>query len=467
MPQLPMDSTTSRWQRECCRDTLGRPPCPCGTGGLLPTTATTTMLDKNMSSGTRKRPVFYGYVVVVAAFFIMAVSSGAIFSFSVFFAPLQEQFGWSRAVTSSAFSLNMVVQGALAIGVGRLNDRFGPRVILSVSGLLLGLGFILVSRIESIWQLYLLYGVVIGVGISGGPVALMSTVARWFRARRGMMTGIVMAGVGFGTMIMPPFAEWLIRTIEWRSSFVVVGLLLMVVIPFAAQLLRRDPAQMRLLPFGSREAIDLTAAPVVAQGVPFSEAIRTRQLWLLVMAFLGFGFAVHSVMVHVVINATGLGLSTTSAAGIMTAIGALGVVGRVGIGSLADRLGAKWLMVAQFVLLSLSVFWLATATHAWAIYASAFVFGFAFGGIVPLNSHIVAELFGLRAHGAVLGVTGLSVGIGSAIGPLFTGYCYDVLGSYVVPFLTCGGVAAVSGVLISLVRPVSMNTVHAIPAAED
>ena len=420
-----------------------------------------------MSSGTRRKPVFYGYVIVATALLIMAVSSGAIFSFSVFFAPLQEQFGWSRAVTSSAFSLNMVVQGALAIGVGRLNDRFGPRIILTVSGLFLGLGFILVSRIDSIWQLYLLYGVVIGVGVSGGPVALMSTVARWFRARRGMMTGIVMAGVGFGTMIMPPFAEWLIRTIGWRSSFVVVGLLLVVVIPLAAQLLKRDPAQMRLQPLGSNEVLDVTHAPLAAPGLPFSEAIRTRQLWLLVIALAGFGFAVHSVMVHVVIDATGLGLSSTSAAGIMTAIGALGIVGRVGIGSLADRLGAKRLLVAQFVLLSLSLFWLATATDARVIYASAFLFGFAFGGIVPLNSHIVAELFGLRAHGAVLGATGFTIGIGSAIGPLFTGYCYDVLGSYMVPFLVCGGVAAVSALLISLIRPASVATVDVLPAAEE
>jgi MFS family permease len=410
---------------------------------------------KSRSPSTPKPAFFYGYVIVAAALLSMAVSSGAIFSFSVFFAPLQEQFGWSRAVTSSAFSVNMVVQGVLSIGVGRLNDRFGPRIILTASGLFLGLGFILGSRIDSIWQLYLLYGVVIGVGVSGGPVPMMSTVARWFRERRGMMTGIVMAGVGFGTMIMPPFAEWLIRTVQWRSSFVVVGLLLMVVIPFAAHFLRRDPAQMGLQPLGRNEAIDVTHMPLTAPGLPFSRAVHTRQLWLLVVAFAGFGFAVHSVMVHVVIDATGLGLSSASAAGIMTAIGALGVVGRVGLGSLADKLGAKRLLVAAFLLLSLSLFGLATAGSAWFIYGAAFLFGFAFGGIVPLNSHIVAELFGLRAHGAVLGVIGFTIGLGSAIGPVFTGYCYDLLGSYTFPFLCCGSVAAASALLISLVKPLA------------
>ena len=405
------------------------------------------------SHAAPKRAFFYGYVIVAAAFLSMAFSSGAIFSFSVFFAPLQDQFGWSRAVTSSAFSLNMVVQGALAIGVGRLNDRFGPRMILTVSGLVLGLGFVLVSRIESIWQLYLLYGLVIGIGVSGGPVALMSTTARWFRARRGMMTGIVMAGVGFGTMIVPPFAEWLIRTIGWRSSFVVVGMVLIVAMPLTAQFLKRDPARMGLRPLGSQDNIDLSRAPGVVAGLPFSGAVHTRQLWLLLLAFVGFGFSVQTIMVHVVVDATGLGLSSAGAAGIMTAIGAVGVVGRIGTGSLADRHGAKRLLAGQFALLSISLFGIATATGAGLLYASAFLFGFAFGGIVPLNSHIVAELFGLRAHGAVLGLTGFSIGLGSAIGPVFTGYCYDVLGSYMFPFLCCAGVAAAAAVLIVLVRP--------------
>ena len=409
------------------------------------------------------RTVFYGYVVVLAAFLIMAASSGSVFSFSVFFASLQAEFGWTRAVTSAAFSLHMVVQGLLAIGVGRLNDRFGPRVIVTICGLTMGLGFALVSRIDAVWQLYLLYGVLIGAGVSGGPIPLMSTVARWFRARRGMMTGIVMAGVGVGTMVVPPFADWLIRTLSWRSSYVAVGLLLMVVVPIAAQFLKRDPSQMGLRPMGSDEIVDGVQTPPSTQGLSFSDAVHTRQLWLLAMAFAGFGFTAHSVMVHVVVHATGLGLSPTSAAGLMTAIGALGVVGRVGLGSLADRHGAKRLMVAQFALLSLSLLWFAAARDTWSIYGCALSFGFAFGGIVPLNSHMMAELFGLRAHGAVLGATGLSIGMGSAIGPVFTGYCYDVLGSYSVPFLTCSGVAAAAGLLIILVRPLSTEPPLAVP----
>ncbi|MCK9356589.1 MAG: MFS transporter [Dehalococcoidia bacterium] len=412
---------------------------------------------KQKPSDAPGKPLFYGYVVVAAAFLSMAVSSGAIFSFSVFFAPLQEEFGWTRAITSSAFSLNMFVQGMLGIVVGKLNDRFGPRLILTLSGAILGIGFILVSTIDAIWQLYLLYGVVIGIGVSGGPVPLMSTVARWFRARRGLMTGIVMAGVGLGTMIVPPLADWLIRTFTWRTSFVAVGVLLLVAIPLTAQFLRRDPAGMGLQPLGGREITNGRQLPA-SPGVPFSDAIRTRQLWLIVAAFGGFGFTIQSVMVHVVIHATGLGLTASTAAALMTAIGALGVVGRVGIGGLADRYGSKRLLVSQYALLALSLIWLGFARDTWSIFACAFVFGFSFGGIVPLNSHIVAELFGLRAHGAVLGATGISIGIGGSIGPVFTGFCYDVLASYTVPFVVCGIVTAVAALLMCLVKPLRPQT---------
>lgn len=401
--------------------------------------------------------MFYGYVIAAVAFLLMAVSSGAIFSFSVFFAPLQAEFGWTRAVTSSAFSLNMFVQGMLGVVVGRLNDRFGPRVILTLGGILLGVGFILVSRIDSLWQLYLLYGVVIGIGVSGGPVPLMSTVARWFRARRGLMTGIVMSGFGLGTMTVPPLADWLIRTLSWRSSFVAVGVLLLLAMPLLAQSLRRDPARMGLQPLGGHGVMNGARMPTAAPGLLFSEAIRTRQLWLLVAAFGAFGFSVQSVMVHIVIHGTGLGLPSTTAAAIMTAIGALGVVGRVFTGNLADQYGSKRLLISQYALLSLSLLWLAVAKDLWSVFGAALAFGFAFGGIVPLNSHIIAEQFGLRAHGAVLGTTGVSIGIGGSLGPIFTGYCYDVFASYTVPFVTCGVVSAVAALLTCFVQPPSAD----------
>ena len=404
---------------------------------------------------TPRRSLFYGYIVVTAAFFVMAISSGAIYSFSVFFAPLQAEFGWSRAMTSGVFSAYTVMQGLFAIATGRVNDRLGPRIILSICSLVFGLGFILMSRVDALWQLYVIYGVMIAAGFSGAPVPLMSTVAHWFRARRGLMTGLVMAGTGFGTMFVPPLSNWLISVIEWRASFVMVGVLLIVIVMAAAQFLRRDPAGMGLQPMGGESDPEQAASPTATRGLNFSEAVHTKQLWLLVAAMAGFGLALQSVMVHVVINATGHGLTPATAAGTMTAIGGMGVVGRVGVGGLADRLGSRRLLTLQFALLGTSLFGFAAAGSAWSIFACALLFGYAYGGIVPLYSHIVADLFGLRAHGEILGTITFTVGIGSAIGPIFTGYCYDVLGSYTVPFMTCGGVSAAAALLVCLVRPLA------------
>ena len=168
-------------------------------------------------SPTRAKPQrFYGYIVVVAAFFIMVLMFGIFDTFGVFFKPLLTDFGWTRAVTSGAFSLYWIIQGLLAIVVGRVNDRFGPRVVITFCGFIFGLGYLLMSQVSALWQLYLFYGVMIGTGMSGAFVPLTSTVARWFVKRRSMMTGIVVAGIGIGGLIAPPVANWLISIYDWR-----------------------------------------------------------------------------------------------------------------------------------------------------------------------------------------------------------------------------------------------------------
>ncbi len=410
--------------------------------------------------------MFYGYIIVIASSLVMAVSSGAIYSFSVFFEPLQSQFGWSRAVTSGAFSAFVVLNGAMAIASGRLNDRFGPRIVVSISGAVLGCGFILMSQVTAVWQLYIAYGIVIAAGFSGAPVPLMSTVARWFNRRRGLMTGIVMAGTGVGTMVMPPVANWLIYTWDWRVSYAAFGLIVAVVILLAAQLLRRDPSKQGLLPFGEiQKARKRNPAQRVQTGLVLSEAMHTKQFWLLCFALTGFGYALQSVMVHIVIYARGLGLTPASAAAIMTIIGAMGVAGRIGVGGIADRLGARRPLAMVLGALAASLFFLAFTTQSWTVIAFAVLFGFVYGGTVPLFSHAVAELFGLRAHGVILGIITCSVGIGSAVGPVVTGYGFDLFGNYTLSFAIGGGVTAVATILALLVRPVdSMISRAAAPA---
>jgi MFS family permease len=175
---------------------------------------------------------FYGYTIVAASFFMQAVSVGSMISYSVFFRHLLDEFGWSRAFVSGASSMVMFTMGALGMVFGRLNDRFGPRRILLLSGLRLAGGFMLMSVLQTRWQLYVFYGLLVGIGMSTHDIVTLSTIARWFRRRRGMMTGLVKAGTGTGQFIIPLMVSALIVTAGWRSTYLVIGVMVLVVYPW-------------------------------------------------------------------------------------------------------------------------------------------------------------------------------------------------------------------------------------------
>ena len=397
---------------------------------------------------------FYGYVVVALAFLIMVITGGTMYTFGVFFKPLADGFGWTSAATSGAFSLQMVLHGLFYIVTGRLNDRFGPRVVVSACCLLLGAGYLLMSRISDIWHLYLFYGVIIGIGMSGGFVPLSSTVARWFVKRKGVMIGIAVAGISVGTMIMPPVASWLISNYGWRTSYAVIGLTVLVITISAAQFLRRDPSQMRLLPYGQSE-VQGESSNLEVSGVSLQGAMHTRQFWLLCVAFLSFGVFQTAIMVHIVPHAIELGISATAAANIFAAIGGLGIVGRIVMGGTSDRIGCRAALVICFVLLTATLAWLLVAKELWMLYLFAAVFGFGYGGVSALMPPTVAEVFGLRSHGVILGVITFLATAGCAIGAVMAGSVFDITGSYQVAFLTCVTLSIIGIILSSLLRPPS------------
>jgi len=156
---------------------------------------------------TRNPKLFYGYIIVAAAFVMLTVMGGTYYSFGVFFTPLLTEFGWTRAMTSGAFSLSILLEGVLGIVMGKATDRWGPRMVITLCGFLLGLGYLLMPQISALWHFYLLYGVIIGIGLGGLWVPPVSIVIRWFAKRRNTMTGIAIAGTGVGGLITPPLAS--------------------------------------------------------------------------------------------------------------------------------------------------------------------------------------------------------------------------------------------------------------------
>jgi len=356
-------------------------------------------------------------------------------------------------VTSGAYSLNYLLLGGLGIAMGRLNDKFGPRIILVISGSLLGLGYLLMSQISTIWQLYLFYGVMVGIGMSGGFVPMASTVARWFVKRRGLMTGIMVSGLGVGTVVMPSLASWLIFNHGWRISYIILGIIAVVVILLVAQFLRRDPHQVGQLPYGQSEVKE-ESLNLQAKGFLLQEAIHTKQFWMLCTLFFCHGVGQQATFVHIVPHAIDMGIPPTIAARILAVIGGLTIIGTLGIGSVIDRTGSKRALIIVLILMTIVLFWLAVGKQLWVLYLCAAIFGFAFGGIVTAQSPIVAEFFGLRAHGTILGMVIFALTIGCATGPLFAGMICDMTNSYYLAFLTCAVLSVVALILTSLLKPI-------------
>jgi MFS family permease len=401
-----------------------------------------------------KPKVFYGYIVVAVALFITAIAFGPYFAFGVFFKPVLTEFGWTRAMTSGAFSLAMIVQGLISVVMGGLNDRLGPRIVLTCGGILLGIGYLLMSLIGAVWQLYLFYVVIIGLSLSSTLVPLVSTVARWFVKRRGIMTGIVISGSGIGILITPPIANWLIATYDWRITYIILGIVVLIIITLAAQFLKSDPVQMGLTPYGKNK-VDEQRLELVAEGFSVKQAIYTSRFWLVIGMSFCLGFSRLTLLVHIVPHAIDLGITAATAASILATIGGTQIVGQIVLGIVADRIGNKQVYVIGFILMLAALFWLAPAREMWMLYLFATVFGFAHAGIGSAESPLIAVLFGLRSHGLLLGIVRLSVTFGGAIGPLLAGYIFDVTESYKLAFMVCAVVVIVGLILTIVLKPIT------------
>jgi len=396
--------------------------------------------------------IFYGYIVAAAAAFIMVLVFSVHYSFGVFFLPLLNEFEWTRAMTAGAFSLVWIAQGLLASVMGGWNDRLGPRLVLTICGVLIGAGYLLMSQVSAVWHLYLFYGVIVGAGLGGTFVPLTSTTARWFVARRGVVTGFVTAGVGIGALVGPPTATALISGYDWRVSYLILGTIVLIGVTLTAQLLRRDPAQVGTVPYGV-ERLPQAAVTAPVHGLTLKEAAHTRQFWVMSLAFLCYGFSLSAILLHLAPHAAELGISAGNAANLIAVIGAASIVGKVWLGNAADQIGNKNVYLIGFVLLAASLFGLVPLTELWTLYLFSVVFGLAYGGLAAAHSPLVAWLFGIRQHGLIFGVSFNGWTIGCALGPIFAGYVFDTTGSYHTAFLVCGALSVVGLLLTSRLTP--------------
>ncbi len=408
-------------------------------------------INDSSSTSSRKNPIFYGWVIVASCFLLQTVQVAIQYGFSVFFKPMIAEFGWSRTATSGAYSVLMISAGVTAIPLGWLGDRIGPARILVGCSFIIGLSLVLTSRITEIWQFYLTYGVLQGLGMGGTYAISTGLTSRWFVKKRGLAMGFVSAGVGVGTLLGPPISERLITAFGWSSSYLFIGFAAWVIMIGASLFLRRDPRGMGLLPYGFETGSSITSSskealkgPAHETSVTMGSALHTRQLWLLISLFLLFSVCVQLILVHLVNYATDLGIDPFTAATIVSVIGIGSIAGRLFMGSMSDRIGEKNAMIISCLGLVIALVLLIFSNQLWMLYIFAVLFSFSYGAEVTLMPLLAGEIFGLVAVMALTGIVSASARIGGSIGSWMGGAVYDSTHSYLIAFV----IAAAFGLII-------------------
>jgi MFS family permease len=394
---------------------------------------------------------YYGYIIVAAALVIQLVGWGIFGCFGVFINELENKLGWSRASISGVTSVILLVHGFFSILVGRSSDRYGPRIVMTICTIVYALGIFFTSRITSLWQLYLTWGVIAGIGVSAFDVVVLSTIARWFSNTRGFINGIVKAGAGLGHLSMPVIAGALILTKDWRFAFIILAIICLVPVVIASQFLRLTPTAKGTL--NESNSPSNNDSKSIEKGTSLREATTHRQFWFLLIAYSAILFSTYTIQIHIAPHTIDLGNSLTQAAGMLSVIGASSIIGRFGMGVIGDKIGTVKTMMICCAILGVTLLCLSFIKQTWILYLVLPVYGLGHGGALSIISPLVASLFGTSSHGAIYGVIIFGGTIGGALGPLLAGSIFDRTDSYSTVFLILAATALIAFAFIATLRP--------------
>ena len=383
--------------------------------------------------------------LLAAAMVIVGVAMGALFSLGVFLTPIESATGWSRAHVSAVALLAWVTLGIGSFVWGALSDRTGPHTVIIVGGAFLGLGLVLSSRVETLWQFTATYGVLVGLAVGAFYAPLTSTVSRTFVAHRGLAIGLVSAGAGLGNFAVAPLVRWLISAFDWRTAMLILGdLAWLITIPLALVVRARA---------GARPAAGGAASAGIEGDLTLAAIARNPQFWLIAMTHF-FCCVAHSAPIfHMVAHATDQGVGTMSAALVFGLAGLSSIVGRIITGLLADRLGSKTTLVAVLALQAPSIFLYVLVSGTAGFYALGILFGLTYGGVMPLYALLTREYFGQRAMGGAYGAIYMLQAIGMGIGTFGGGWLHDLSGNYAWAFAAASAIGALATVIALPLRP--------------
>ncbi len=393
---------------------------------------------------------FYGWWIVVVSAIGLGLGYAPIivYSFSVFIKPLTHDLHSNRASISLAFTLANLMTSISSPLVGRLADRFGARrVILTATAIFASLLISAPLLSNKLWGFYLFYGLLGFVGSGPAPIPYVKVISRWFDRHRGLALGLTMLGIGTGAILMPAFAQRLIAMLGWRSTYMVIGILVLVVsLPIVAFFLKESPEERGLLPDGASVARNIGQKQNSEEGLSWWEARRSATFWLMVSALFLVGASVHGCVLHLAPLLSDQGLSPQRVALAITVLGTALMIGRVASGYLLDRVFAPRVAMWIFGAVAFGITLFRTAAGTRLVFLAVFLIGLGMGAEVDIIAYLTSRYFGLRAFGEIYGYAFASYTVAGALGPWLMGLGFDRSGSYgsvLVGFLLATSLAAV------------------------
>lgn len=396
--------------------------------------------------------LYYGWVMVFALSVTTATSFGALYySFSVFVTPLEDEFGWSRAAITGAFSAATLTSGLAGLVIGRITDRFGPRLVMTFGSVLATGGLALFALVGSLPLFYLAWAGVLALAMAMtfySPAFV--AVASWFQRKRGRAMAMLTFGGGFASVIFFPLTSWLIASFGWRTAAVALAVIVLAVtLPLHLLLLRRRPSDLGLHADGEPPSDGTPTVAAASDGWTVRDALRHYGFFLMVMGELTGGIAMSVTTVHLVPLLQSEGWSATAAGGIAGLVGLVALPGRIFLNILGDRVSRAIVLAAIMLTQALAMLPLLMMGSGAGAYIFVALYGWGFGAITPLRATLVADYFGTRHYGSILALQNFLTSLARAGGPLMAGWLYDRTGSYDLVLVLLGALLITSCVAVS------------------
>jgi MFS family permease len=400
-------------------------------------------MNKKLNRGSKKRTIFYGWIVVACVFVILLLAFGSAYTFSTFFESLQMEFGTSRSSISFVFSIAGFLYFSLSALSGQIADRFGSRRVIIFGVIVISISLLLSSRARTMWQIYAAYSLGIGIGIGFAYAPSMGVVQRWFVKRRGLASGLAVAGIGLGTLGMPVFSAALIHWSNWRTAYLAMSILVFICGVIAAVIISESPEKRGLVPDGEEVEVGAGDAPpetfkpkaTSTREISLKDALRTKPFWLLYAGSFSFGLGLFIPFVHLIPFSNDLGLPNSTGVMLFSLIGVGSLLGRFLLGSIADKLGRRLSLALMYAGAAAIFAWWLVAANAWQLAVFAFIFGASYGGYVAILPAVTADYFSGPNISGIIGMIYTSVAVGNLIGPTVAGLIFDLLQSYTIPIL--------------------------------